>query len=243
LVFIKTCMPIVSRLKTYLTNISQWCKKNNKIISATIQSSRAFTLIEILMVMVVVSIIFVVGGRSVGVSVDARKYMKSLDTMITIRRALIGDERFLNSGTPADWGHFGLQGSFPGPEVALNRDGTNFTQGVPVTALANFLPPIPIPASAGTTTQHPYQTDQWGNPFQYQLYTDPTGGNPTPTGDEAYNWFVDGNGDIYAIVDILCTGSNGTKEASVLDGGPPPVPPFLDEDMHIMIRRDLYEEN
>jgi len=143
-------------------------------------SLTGFTLFELILVILIIAVIFIVGARYTVYAVDAKKYTRTVDKMITIKRAIIGDERLNNLGLKPDFGYFERFAAFPAAEAGNT---------VPTTALADFFPPTPY-----TSSYDPYKVDEWGNDFYYAT----TGTNiPGTTYDtvEIKSWGKDGADD------------------------------------------------
>ena len=147
---------------------------------------RAFSLIELLLVIVVITVIFASASRFYVYLDDAEKYRKTIETLIAIKRALVGDERLNNLGTRAD---FGYLESFATPCFPDAESGDI----VPVTTLANYLPPCPK-----TATYNLYKLDGWGHNLFYTT-----------------NWTkTSGSGFEYTYVQIMSYGKDGASGGS-----------------------------
>ena len=144
------------------------------------QSLKGFTLLEIILVILIVAVIFIVGARYTVYAIDAKKYTRTLEKMVTIKRAIVGDERLNNLGMRPDFGYFERFAAFPAAEGGSS---------VPTTALTSYLPPTP-----DTSSYDPYKVDEWGNAFYYTTSGDDIPGTSYDT-VEIKCWGKDGQDD------------------------------------------------
>lgn len=77
------------------------------------QSEAAFTLVEIILVIVVSSIIATAGVRMVIANNNLINFQKTIQAMETLRNKIIGDETVVQYGMRTDFGYVGKYGSFP----------------------------------------------------------------------------------------------------------------------------------
>ncbi len=161
------------------------------------RSLTGFTLLEMILVISIIAIIAVSGERFVDFAVDAQKYLDTKDRMMTIKRAIVGDERLHTFGMRADLGYFENQFSYPVPDAGnvVPTGGTGIRDYLPLHTM--------------TTNYHPYEEDAWGRNF---IYHDDV---PMP-------FMLDGDGLIRDGVRILCYGRDGiddtvTAPANILD--------------------------
>ena len=157
------------------------------MIKKLCKNLKAFTLLELLIVIIVMSIIIVIGGRSQAFSIDAKKYSETVEKLRIIKRALVGDERLVNRGTSADFGYFERYAAWPAGEGGSSNE-------VPTTALADYLPPMPK-----TSGYDYYKVDAWGNNFVYTPNT---------------ATFVSDDTTKYSGVQIISYGRDGASGAS-----------------------------
>lgn len=174
---------------------------------------KGFTLLEILIVIIVVSIIFVVGANTRTYQVDAKKYKETIEKLRVIQRALGGDDRLFNEGMRADFGYYGAFRSWPAP-ADLNGDGT--ASELPISVLDDFLPPMPSAASYNYYTQ-----DAWGNYFTYQVDVD----TPVQYG---------GGSSTYKGIEVRSNAQDAVVGVSKT---------IFDSDVRILLRKDLFEDN
>lgn len=98
---------------------------------------RAFTILEILIVILMIGIIFTVSSRVMGNAVDNARYEATMKEMDQIKRALIGDANIVKGNSRVDFGYFGKNGAFPASgnlaalstEFPTNADFTNDAWG------------------------------------------------------------------------------------------------------------------
>jgi prepilin-type N-terminal cleavage/methylation domain-containing protein len=83
-----------------------------------------FTLLEIILVLVILSVIAVTGVRMFDSYDSSSRFQGTLDRMTVIRDKIIGDERIVQSGRKVDFGYFGKHAGFPpdSPPVAEGLD-------------------------------------------------------------------------------------------------------------------------
>ncbi len=148
---------------------------------------KGFTLIELVLVIVVIGLITAIGGRYLLFSKEAAKYELSVKKMMTIRRAIVGDERIRCLGEVVEMGYFGDNYAFPPGEGSSNDE-------IPTVALEEYLPPLAQKASLSVNEYYKY--DAWGNNFIY---------------NDNYSYDFDGAGaePSYDTVRILCYGADG----------------------------------
>jgi prepilin-type N-terminal cleavage/methylation domain-containing protein len=168
-----------------------------------LRAKKGFTLVELITVVIILGLLVAVGGRYIIYSIDAKKYNETLERLIIIRNAIVGDANLVVLGNRADLGYFENNYSFPAAEAGNT---------VPIAALRDYLPPIPELDTLGRAEA--YKQDAWGNNFEYLPSVAQTFGGTT------YNY-----------VRIKSFGANGTN---VVTGD------ALDEDIEVLIRRDLY---
>ena len=157
LVVVPLALKEISALDVALAHPESDCKTREVMVVHKIgriykQGGYGFSLIELILVMVMISIIFAVGSRFINLGEDGAKYRKTYQKMIAIRRALVGDERLSSHGIKSDFGIVGRDHAFP---AAVSG-------GVPVGALREFLPPM-----VEMNGVNPYTFDEWGNAFTY----------------------------------------------------------------------------
>ncbi|MBU1862118.1 MAG: prepilin-type N-terminal cleavage/methylation domain-containing protein [Candidatus Omnitrophica bacterium] len=183
------------------------------------RSLMGFTLLEVLLVLIILSIIAITGSRYAVYAIDAQKYVESCHTMVTIRRALIGDERLNNLGTRVDFGFVERYGVFPNPENGDEVPTDGHDAVTPANSgLADFLPPAPQKETIGAANvADSYKQDAWGNDFVYSTTETITLG-----------------GTDYDAVEIKCLGRDGAAGGTTT---------IFYGDFHIIIRQDLYTEN
>jgi len=151
------------------------------------KSTKGFTLVELVAVVVILGLMISVGGRYVQFAVDAKKYNETVAKLVTIRNAIVGDDRLVVLGNRADMGYFENNYSFP----AAGAGNT-----VPTVTLRDFLPPVPELETAAQAST--YQVDAWGTPIFYDDSVQITFG----AGATASNYFY---------VRIMSLGANGTN--------------------------------
>jgi prepilin-type N-terminal cleavage/methylation domain-containing protein len=91
-------------------------------IAASIQNNRAFTLIEVVVVLVVSAILMTVAMRSGKEISDTAKVEETKQEMETIASAIVGNTELANAGTRADFGYVGDIGALPPNLTALVTD-------------------------------------------------------------------------------------------------------------------------
>ena len=85
------------------------------------KNNKAFTLIEMILVVVIIGILASVVARAVFLSRESARYKDGLWRLEQIRDHLIGNENILQSGRRIDFGHFGASaGSWPADLNALS---------------------------------------------------------------------------------------------------------------------------
>ena len=182
-----------------------------------------FTFIEMVLVIVILSIIGILGMRHTGYAKDANRYKETLNKIIVIKRAIVGDERLNNLGVQADMGYFETNYDFPPDDGSGHPDGT--ANRIPTDSLAAYLPPLPT-----TANYNPYTVDAWGNSLEYST-------NVNVIAKYGYtDGFVDDSNIAYRYVEIKCLGKDGVATTAT-------TPNIFNTDFHILIREDLYDEN
>ena len=59
-----------------------------------LQQNNGFTLLELIIVLVIMAIVFAVAARVMDSTAEGTRFKATMDEMITIRKALVGDESF-----------------------------------------------------------------------------------------------------------------------------------------------------
>ena len=67
------------------------------------------------MVSVLMMIVFTVAFRSIGNTIDVKRFQATINEMVEIRKALVGDENLIDGQSRLDFGYVGDNGSFPSP--------------------------------------------------------------------------------------------------------------------------------
>jgi len=99
-----------------------------------------FSLMELGLVILIISILFTLGALFMNESVDNHRYRATVREMEEIKKALIGDETILSGYERTDFGYVGLTRSFPGGLGALSGE---------------------------FATNPGFSDDAWHNPYQY----------------------------------------------------------------------------
>lgn len=103
-------------------------------------NKNAFTIIELVVTIILVSIVTTVSLRSVNKELDKQRHKATWNELISIRKALVGDESAVKNGKRLDFGYIGENDSFPAS----------------IAALSDFFP-------VGSD----FQVDGWGNNYTY----------------------------------------------------------------------------
>ncbi|MFC1808641.1 type II secretion system protein [Candidatus Omnitrophota bacterium] len=91
--------------------------------------NQAFTLLEIILVLVILSVIAVAGVRIMDSYDNAMRFQNTIERMTIIRDKIIGDERIVQSGQRVDFGYFGKHSDFP-PATPPADDGLDALRSV-----------------------------------------------------------------------------------------------------------------
>lgn len=137
-------------------------KRRGSTVPCSLFTTAAFTLLELLLVMVIIAIIMVVGTRTQTYSEDAKRYTETLAKMRIIRDALIGNPELSLLGQRTHFGYVGYMQEFPAAAATNKVPDGGFGAGAP--DLNEFLPPVATPSSYSY-----YQKDAWGNDFYYNV--------------------------------------------------------------------------
>jgi prepilin-type N-terminal cleavage/methylation domain-containing protein len=85
---------------------------------------KAFTLIELVLTIVVISILFSVGSIFMNDSVDTSRYRATVTEMKELTKAIVGDWSVVKGKARTDFGYVGDQGAFPANLAALSGEFT-----------------------------------------------------------------------------------------------------------------------
>ena len=124
-------------------------------IAAAIRNNRAFTLIEVVVVLVVSAILMTVAMRSGKEISNTARVEETKQEMETIASAIVGNTELTNGGTRADFGYVGDVGSLPPNITALVTNPGYTTWNGPY--LRNRF----------EQTSDDYAKDAWGTSYSY----------------------------------------------------------------------------
>jgi len=102
-----------------------------------------FTLMELVLAIIVISILFTLGALFMNDSIDNHRYRGTLKEMKELTKALIGDENLVKGNERVDFGYVGNTGAFPTNGQGLGVLATEFTVNAE------------------------YANDAWDQPYQY----------------------------------------------------------------------------
>jgi prepilin-type N-terminal cleavage/methylation domain-containing protein len=83
-------------------------------------SKKGFTLIELTVVMIIVSLLLYVGTRNVSTYIDQERFQKTVEEIDQIKKALLGDESIVTFGKRAEFGYWGDNAAWPANGAALS---------------------------------------------------------------------------------------------------------------------------
>jgi type II secretory pathway pseudopilin PulG len=120
------------------------------------RNDKAFTLIELVLIIVIIGIVATVAMRSIQPSVDQSRVDATMNEMEILAKAIIGDKDLVSDGVRSDFGYVGDIGSLPPNLGALvsNPGGYGTWNGPYV--LNNFV-----------ENPNDFKEDAWGNPYTY----------------------------------------------------------------------------
>jgi general secretion pathway protein G len=105
-------------------------------------NKKAFSLIELVLVIIVLGILFTIGALFMNDSIDSHRFRATVKEMSEIKKALIGDETIVSAYERTDFGYVGRTGNFPATG-SFNLLNTEFA-----------------------TNPH-FAEDAWNNAYQY----------------------------------------------------------------------------
>jgi prepilin-type N-terminal cleavage/methylation domain-containing protein len=85
------------------------------------ERNNGFTLLEIILVLVILSVIALTGVRMFDSYDNSSRFQGTLDRMTVIRDKIVGDERIVQSSRRVDFGYFGKHAAFPPANPPVNE--------------------------------------------------------------------------------------------------------------------------
>ena len=130
------------------------------------QTSRGFTLVEVLMVLIIIGVLATMSLSTMGTSLEEARFNSTLSDMKTLRDAAVGNVNLEDSfGRRAHFGFFGDIGAIPATIGALTAIGAKAAWATDATSRISSGWNGPYLSS--TNASKDYTKDAWDNAYTY----------------------------------------------------------------------------